>query len=286
MAKLHTLFQSDTLHVEEFHCRGTHVSHKGEEYTTAHEIVFPRRGAFERYDASGKILADANQVLFFHRHQPYQISHPISGGDTSLIFAVDDSLLLDILRTYDTSAVDRPDKPFPISHFTVHTQHRLQQYRLLQYDDPLAQEESILTFLASILHSTIQYKGKHTKLHKRTTIDAHREIAHQIKIVLGNRFRQKLSLSDIASAVNVSQFFLCRVFKMETGLSIHHYLQRLRLLNALEHLAAHPYTDLTELALNLGFASHSHFSTAFLQMFGLPPSEFRTAPKMSKNLKV
>jgi AraC family transcriptional regulator len=284
MAKVHTIFNSDSLRIEEFHCRGTHASHGAEEYTTAHEIVFPRRGAFVRYDVSGKTLADANHVLFFHRHQPYKISHPISGGDSSLIFTVEDSLLLDIFRAYDVSVDDRPDKPFPVSQLTVDTEQRLQQYRLLRYDDTLAQEEAILTFLSSILCS-IKYKGNHFKAHKLTTMDEHREIAHQIKIVLSSRFRQKLRLDDIAAAVSVSPFFLCRVFKLETGLSIHQYVQRLRLLGALEHLAEHPHADLTELALSLGFASHSHFSTAFLQMFSISPSEFRAAQQLGKNLK-
>ena len=33
--------------------------------------------------------------------------------------------------------------------------------------------------------------------------------------------------------------------------------------------------DLTELAMDLGFSSHSHFSARFRRAFGLTPSEFR-----------
>lgn len=35
------------------------------------------------------------------------------------------------------------------------------------------------------------------------------------------------------------------------------------------------YDDLTALGLDLGFASHSHFTTAFRQVYGRSPSEFR-----------
>ena len=33
--------------------------------------------------------------------------------------------------------------------------------------------------------------------------------------------------------------------------------------------------DLTALALDLGFSSHSHFTAAFRRAFGRPPAEFR-----------
>ena len=49
--------------------------------------------------------------------------------------------------------------------------------------------------------------------------------------------------------------------------------------------------DLTSLALDLGFSSHSHFSTAFRRQFGRPPSAMRRAlrtrdlDEMSRMLK-
>jgi AraC-like DNA-binding protein len=48
---------------------------------------------------------------------------------------------------------------------------------------------------------------------------------------------------------------------------------QLRLARALVEL---PYsTDITSLALDLGFSSHSHFTLAFRSAFGCTPSEFR-----------
>ena len=50
---------------------------------------------------------------------------------------------------------------------------------------------------------------------------------------------------------------------------------RLRLARALDLLAEHD--DLTTLSLELGFYSHSHFSTAFKHAYGRSPSSFRSA---------
>jgi AraC-like DNA-binding protein len=39
--------------------------------------------------------------------------------------------------------------------------------------------------------------------------------------------------------------------------------------------ATEPRASLTELALDLGFSSHSHLTAAFHREFGVPPSEAR-----------
>jgi len=97
-------------------------------------------------------------------------------------------------------------------------------------------------------------------------------------------------LEDIARAVHSSTFQLARVFHRETGLALHQYRTRLRLRAALERLVESE-TDLTALALDLGFSSHSHFTSAFHRAFGLTPSECRRRAttkrlgEMSRNLK-
>ena len=69
-------------------------------------------------------------------------------------------------------------------------------------------------------------------------------------------------------------FHLSRVFRDRTGYTLHRYLLELRLREALNRLED-TGSDLTVLALDLGFCSHSHFTDSFGQTFGVPPSEFR-----------
>jgi AraC-like DNA-binding protein len=60
--------------------------------------------------------------------------------------------------------------------------------------------------------------------------------------------------------------------------SLHQYLTQLRLARALVEL---PHAgDLTSLALDLGFSSHSHFTFAFRRAFGCTPSQFREAARV------
>jgi AraC-like DNA-binding protein len=292
--ELRVLFETDLLRVEDFRCSGTPVAHSDEECAEHHEIVFPRSGTFVRYDASGVTLADVNQILFFHRDQPYQISHPISGGDCSTVFRLMPAVLFDLLRACDPAADDKPDRPFPVSHTIVDTRHRLLQYHLLhtalndQENDALEIEECLLMLLAEVIQHTFRLAGLSIP---SPATRSHRELTYRVKLVLAERFREKLTLHEIAAAVHYSPYFLCRVFKNEIGLSIHLYVQRIRLLHALDQLAECPTQDLTELSLNLGFSSQSHFSSAFASRFGMAPSEFRrhasrrSLEEMSKILK-
>jgi AraC-like DNA-binding protein len=90
--------------------------------------------------------------------------------------------------------------------------------------------------------------------------------------------------------VHYSPYHLARLFRREVGVPIHQYVNRLRLAAALERLAD-GVADPTELALDLGYSSHSHFSDYFRRAFGTSPSAFRrlgTASRLrelSKNLK-
>jgi AraC-like DNA-binding protein len=97
-----------------------------------------------------------------------------------------------------------------------------------------------------------------------------------VKLLLAERPGANLSLVEIARAVHCSPFHLARLFRAAVGSTIHQYQLRLRLALALERLSDHP-ASLTHLALDLGFSSHSHFTTAFQRLFGTSPSKFRRA---------
>jgi AraC-like DNA-binding protein len=97
-----------------------------------------------------------------------------------------------------------------------------------------------------------------------------------VKTFLGREFRGPLRLDGIAAAVGSTPAHLGRVFRRVTGTSIHTYLTRLRLRAALEPVMAGA-DDLSGLAHDLGFSSHSHFTYAFRREFGCPPSQLRGA---------
>lgn len=288
---IHMHFRSPTLRIDDVCCRGTKAENTDGEQAFNTEIVFPRRGAFVRRDAFGTVVADPHQILFFHRAQPYQISHPISGGDRCTLFTLSESVLLDMLGSFDASVHDRQDKPFPVGAYLLEPRFRFAHYRLLYIADhqslydPLWIEEQILLFLGNILCPIF---ADHPKP-PHVAGSMKQEIIDRVKLVLNEDFRTALKLDQIAQVVHSSPYWLCRIFKAETGISIHQYIQRMRLLYALEQVYDCPGESLAEIALQAGFYSHSHFTSSFVQTFGIPPSGFRKGTawrEMSKILKV
>jgi AraC-like DNA-binding protein len=59
---------------------------------------------------------------------------------------------------------------------------------------------------------------------------------------------------------------------------LYRYQLRLRLARSLDLLGQ--FDDLTDLSVHLGFSSHSHFSSAFRQVYGLSPSEFQRSARL------
>jgi AraC-like DNA-binding protein len=87
----------------------------------------------------------------------------------------------------------------------------------------------------------------------------------------------------LAARLGVSVFHLCRSFRRATGQTLQEYSRRLRLELALEQLAQ-PDVDLSTLAFELGFSSHSHFTALFRKVFGLSPSAYRERRRRRRSI--
>jgi AraC-like DNA-binding protein len=96
----------------------------------------------------------------------------------------------------------------------------------------------------------------------------------EVRALLASQPTEPWHMESIARAVYCSPFHLARQFRAITGESIAHYLLQLRLALALDRLAQGE-TDLAQLAVELGFANHSHFSARFRSIFGITPSAAR-----------
>jgi len=79
-----------------------------------------------------------------------------------------------------------------------------------------------------------------------------------------------LSLEELGKKVGCSPYYLSRIFSAHTGMTIPQYLRELRLQRAAELLRSGRY-NVTEVALEVGYNSLSHFSQAFHERFGCCP---------------
>src|SRR6188508_1913573 len=90
------LLDSDVVSVRHVNCQGTCRHRSAEECASQTHFVFPYRGVYLRHVGGDQAVADANHVLFFNEGQGYQVSHPVSGGDASLVLSVDETTLREL----------------------------------------------------------------------------------------------------------------------------------------------------------------------------------------------
>src|SRR3982751_314009 len=90
------LLDSGTVAVRHVDCRGTCRHRSAEECASHTHFVFPYRGVYLRHVGTDQAVADANHVLFFNAGQGYQVSHPVTGGDASLVVRVSEPTLREL----------------------------------------------------------------------------------------------------------------------------------------------------------------------------------------------
>ncbi len=105
--------------------------------------------------------------------------------------------------------------------------------------------------------------------HKRLSL----ERATKVQTLLAQNMTEPPSLKEIGLKVGCSPCYLSRIFSQEVGMTIPQYLRRVRLEKAAE-LLRRGEMNVTEVALEVGYDSLSHFSQAFCQQMGCCPSMY------------
>lgn len=246
-------------------------------------FVFPRTSVTIRHEGQKSFTADPCTVTFYNRGQRYTREPADPRGDLCEWFAVRPDVLLDALARHDVTVWDRADRPFAHPFGPSDATSYAVQRALVRYvggggpPDPLAVDEAVLRLLNRVLALAGGESGGSPSPPGQGPSRATAHLAQDVRTYLLGRFRDDSTLDDIARAVGSSVFHLCRVFRSETGMTIHRYRHQLRLRRALE-LVAEPGSNITVVALQLGFSSHSHFSAAFRAAFATTPSGFRRRP--------
>ncbi len=274
-----TLYRSTTVAVSDVCCRASRDDDdaRKEERSGRHEVVFTRGGVFLKHVAGREVVADCTSVVFFNAGEPYRVTHPVAGGDDCTVLSFSHEVLRDAIAGHDPRVEDRPAAPFAHAHAPSRPAELLRQHvirAIARGGGELDIDERAVGLLESVLRGSYSVRGEHQTRRRASTARAHRETARDAQALLNAHFAEPMDLAQVARRVHASPFHLARLFRRETGRSIHEYRTRLRLGAALQRLADGA-GDLTALALELGFSSHAHFTDAFRQMFDTSPSDFR-----------
>lgn len=283
------LFESLGISVVDFRCHA-HVEPLGsEEPNPTHSIVFVRRGAFGRSHEDETLIADPNHVLFFNATYPYRYSHPIFGGDDCTILTVETAHALDLVAHHAPHDAC-PEARFRRSHALSSRRAARLHWELLALLKQPVRKLVLEDALAELADEAVccAYRAARASrsddARSAPTWRRRRELSEEAKLTLNERLNRPPTLAELAHGLDCSPFHLSRSFHATLGLSLRDYLKRLRARVAAERLAAGA-CDLTELALELGYADHSHFTNSFRREWGIPPSLFLKAQRRARSYK-
>ena len=103
----------------------------------------------------------------------------------------------------------------------------------------------------------------------RQTHVAQERVEKAAALVRAN-FAEPLTLEVLGQRVGCSPFYLSRTFSEQMGMTISQFLRQVRLERAAELLRSGKF-NVTQAALEVGYSSVGHFSTAFHETFGCCP---------------
>jgi AraC family transcriptional regulator len=271
------LFESPAVQIGAFRCPVGHPDFADSGPIRNYCFAFPRTSFVIRHKDGQPFPADPTIVTLYNKGQEYRRQAISPDGDRCDWYGVSEQIVRDAVAEHDRRAADHRTRPLAFARARVDAGTYLQQRQLFavatrdEAPDQLLIEELVVALLDRVLE---QAYGRidHVPGHKgRRAAD---DLADAACELLGRRFAESLSVAGVADALDTSVYHLCRSFRRATGTTLHEHRNQLRLRSALDRLESGG-CDLSELALDLGYSSHSHFTAAFRQTFGVTPSAVR-----------
>lgn len=138
---------------------------------------------------------------------------------------------------------------------------------------PTASKVLTKLLLSELLISIKEYIG----VLEQKEYESHQIVNNKVdKIIkyICKHFAEDLTLTSIAEEFYISPFYLSKIFKRSTNLSIVEYINSLRIRRAKELLET-TSIKIAEIAEIVGFSSSSHFSRTFKLLTGLSPQQYK-----------
>ena len=269
------LFESATLRCGSFRAAPEDPGFAEAGQPTHHLMVFPRSSVWIEHEGRRAFIADPTRVTFYNRGDRYRRRAMAGQGDCCDWFAIAPEVVVELIAAFDPTVEERIERPFPLAHGASDARSFALQRAVLRHvheherPDAVFVEETMLGVASRLLRDNLRPAAPPVAP-RRAALD----VAARVMAFAAAHLDERLTLRRLGAEVCCSPFHLCRVFKTATGGTVHSWIHQVRLRRALDRVAD-PAVDLTSVALELGFSSHSHFSNAFRRAFDASPSTFR-----------
>jgi AraC family transcriptional regulator len=261
-----TLFDGETVQIGRFEARPVSDACGDVERQASNVVVLPVSGVFSKHDAPGRyVTGTPSHAVLVAADTPYRLSFPGAIGDQALILRFGRGVAQDRLACGREDAASHGLLPARAMVLRNLLWARLDKGEV----DRLAAEALGLDLLDLALGSM---RARSTPVRGAAQIRRRRALARVTEAVAAAP-ADKWTVARLAQVAHLSPFHLCHVFRAATGTSIYDYVVRERLAQTLD--AVLDGGDLTAIAFDAGFASHSHFTARFRRFFGCTPTALR-----------
>ena len=270
--RVHWRYADEGFAVADWCCSGTGSSAPTAEVTRHFEINLQRRGWHVRSFARRRFFIDPLHHSLWPADSGFGLSNNVAQPQAATLLFVALDAVEEVLASIGGASTAAFRKLRTVPAHWRSNELTACHARLLATDcnDRLAVEEHSLALIRRVVGEAAgssEIDDLCTSSRRLAAIDTARSY-------ILSRYREQLSLSSIAASCGAAPSTLCESFPRVVGMPVWKYVQRLRLQEAALALAEGA-EDLSGLALDLGFSSHSHFAQAFRTHFGAPPSHFR-----------
>jgi len=163
----------------------------------------------------------------------------------------------------------------------LHIKHFGQLWKLVEqiwlladsagYEELWKISELLYSFLVQLRKQTTILPSQTPKVKDASPCEA---ILNEITAILKEQYTQPLLLSEVTKSSGYSHQHINRLFRQFYGVTLHQYLQNLRLLHAVDLMEQNKQITLSEIAEDLGI-DKSYFTRLFKKYMGMSTGEFK-----------
>lgn len=259
-------------------CRADCAALRAERTHSHHVISILRRGACTVRQAGRTVTVDPAAILVHRPGATYHTRHPWGFVDAGWSLAYDDAVASEVLdvcgsarKAWPPSRLVRLRGPRELAGVFA----ALCRIEAGAPADPLVAQGAALHLLACVHDpDAFAWSASHpARAAERALVDRACES-------LRARMADPVRLTDVARDCGVSEFRLYRAFRRQRGATPGAVLRDLRVAAVLDALSRGA-RSLADVALDAGFASHSHMTATFTRHVGGTPGGLRRAMRPS-----
>ena len=286
-------FQSLTIQRTDDASEAMFVAYRSDVYPERNEIFFEEHAVIVVLEGEKKFSSPTQelhvhkgQILFFRRGC-YSMNESIDANYRSLVFFVNEKLLKEFVgqhlalfsRTRPAPRPETPDVPIlaleSSSTFTTFIQSLLPYFGT---ETPFLNELLRLKFQELLLHLLeIDTVGAPTGQLQTTLWHIYQGQKTDLDYLMGTYLLKPLSMSELARLSGRSLSAFKRDFEDHFRTSPGHYIRRKRLEHA-HFLFRNTRLNVSEVSMEIGYESVSHFIKAYKQQYGHTPKQTNVHP--------